>query len=147
MAAASPSVVPRPAGSRLGIAAAAVAIVTDALYVGIIVSQDPVEWGRVVAIAACILAFGGSAASASVGTLSPPTRLVLFAIGAGGLLTLGFLGLFSIGLPLFVAGILTVAAWQRVWAETGSGSARSVLPSAIGFFAAALVPFVAVIAT
>jgi hypothetical protein len=147
MAAASHTVVTRPAGSRLGIAAAVIAIATDALYLAIIVSQDPVEWGRVIAVAGCILAFGGSAGWASVGTSSSPTRLVLLAIGAGGLLTLGFLGLFSIGLPLFVAGILTVVAWQRVWAETGSQSPRAGLPSAFGFLAAALVPFAAVMAT
>jgi hypothetical protein len=135
----------RPAGSRLGIAAAAIAIVTDAFYLGIIVTQDPVEWGRVGAVATVIFAMGVSAGAGAVGAIARPTRLVLLAIGAGGLLTLGYLGLFSIGLPLFVGGILSAVAWQRVWVEAGSGGARQVLPSALGFFAAALVPFAAVI--
>jgi hypothetical protein len=135
----------RPAGSRLGVAAAVIALVTDALYLGIIVTQDPVEWGRVVLIAGCILAFGGSAAAGAVAPVPGPARFVFLAIAAGGLLTLGYLGLFSIGLPLFVAGILSAVAWQRVWVEAGSGGARPVLPSVLGFVAAALVPTAAVI--
>jgi hypothetical protein len=137
----------RHAGSRLAVSAAVIAFATDALYLGIILSQDPVEWGRVAVIAGCILVAGAIAAVAAVAGLPRATRLLLLAIAAGGLLTLGYLGLFSIGLPLLVAGILSSVAWQRVWAETGPAGARPVLPSALGFLAAALVPLAAVIAT
>jgi hypothetical protein len=51
------------------------------------------------------------------------------------------LGLFSIGLPLFGAGVLSEISWQRVWAGTGD---RRLAPSLLAFVAAALLPFVAV---
>jgi hypothetical protein len=128
-------------GSRFGSAAAVLAIATDVLYLGIIASQDPVEWVRVTLVAGAILLAGAAAAVATLANLSIAIRLVLFAAAAGGLLSLGVLGLFSIGLPLFVAGILSSISWQRVWAGTGD---RRLVPSLLAFVAAALVPFVAV---
>ena len=56
--------------------------------------------------------------------------------GAGGLLSLGVLGIFSIGLPLLVAGILMVVAALRIGVAEGGGAA-----AAAGFFVAALVPW------
>jgi hypothetical protein len=129
------------AGSRLGTAAAVLAIGTDLLYLGIIVSQDPVEWGRVILVAGAILLAGAAAGVAALAHLRVATRLVLLAAAAGGLLSLGVLGLFSIGLPLFVAGVLSEISWQRVWAGTGD---RRLAPSLLTFVAAALLPFVAV---
>jgi hypothetical protein len=92
-------------------------------------------------VAGAILLAGAAAAVATLANLSISIRLVLFAAAAGGLLSLGVLGLFSIGLPLFVAGILSSISWQRVWAGTGD---RRLVPSLLAFVAAALVPFVAV---
>lgn len=40
-------------------------------------------------------------------------RIALLGVSAGGLVVLGFLALFSIGLPLFVMGLLSVAALVR----------------------------------
>jgi hypothetical protein len=130
------------AGSRLGAAAAVLALGTDVLYLGIIVSQDPVEWARVTLVAGAILLAGAVAAVASRPRPTPSMRLALFAAAAGGRLSLGVLGLFSVGLPLFVAGILSAISWQRVWAGTGD---RHPVPSLLAFVAAALVPFIAVV--
>ena len=56
---------------------------------------------------------------------------------AGGLLSLGVLGIFSIGLPLLVAGILMVVAALRIGVPKGGGAA-----AAAGFLVAALLPWV-----
>lgn len=131
---------PPVARSRLGTTAAVLAVGTDLLYLGIIVSQDPVDWARVIFFSGAIALAGAAAGAASIADLTPAIRLMLFAAAAGCLLSLGVIGLFSVGLPLFVAGILCAIAWQRAWAGVGSTGPRRWLPSVLAFAAAALVP-------
>jgi hypothetical protein len=142
MAAAVEHAKPRPApGSRVGLAGAAIAIATDLLYLSIIVSQDPVDWARVSFYAGAILLAGSASVVASVARVGFAIRLVLYASAVGALLSLGILGLLSIGLPLLVAGVLVILAWRRAWGIAPAGS-RGPLPSLLAFVAGALVPLV-----
>ena len=107
-------------GAAFATAAAVVALSTDVLYLSIIGSQgeqDPGEWVTVAVVALVILALAGCAGAAAAGT-RPATRKVLLAIAAAGLLILGLLAIFSIGLLLLVAGLLSVVAWVRVAAAS-----------------------------
>jgi hypothetical protein len=59
------------------------------------------------------------------------------------LLALGYLGLFSIGLPLFVAGVLTAVAWITTSESAGPGRRRRLLAAALAVVGA-LLPFGAI---
>ena len=89
-----------------GLAAAAIAFADAIAYVTIINRQGTLnDWGRVVVIAA-LIAFAG--VLATVGSLvTGGRRPALLWPATVILLVLGFLGIFSIGLPLLIAGILT----------------------------------------
>jgi hypothetical protein len=56
----------------------------------------------------------------------PAVRTVLLGAASGGLFALGLLGLFSIGLPLVVAGVLTTAAWTRSTRPSQPTSVKSL---------------------
>jgi hypothetical protein len=108
-------------GAAFAAAAAVVALATDVLYLVIIRSQgeqDPGEWVTVAVVALVILGLACCAGAAAVAT-RPATRKVLLAVAAVGLLVLGVLAIFSIGLLLLLAGLLSVVAWVRVAATTG----------------------------
>jgi len=107
-------------GARLALAAAVVAIGTDVLYLAIIRSQGPGEPGdlTVPVVAAVILGLAVCAGVAAIAS-APTTRKVLLSIATAGLFVMGVLGLFSIGLPLLVAGILSLVALTRVASATG----------------------------
>ena len=104
-------------GARLALSAAVVAVATDALYLAIIRSQGPGEpgdWVTVTVVASAILVFAACAGVAALAAgPTPSTRRVLLLIATTGLFVLGILGIFSIGLPLLVAGILCLIAWTR----------------------------------
>jgi hypothetical protein len=97
--------------SRLAIAAGIVALAVDVLYLAIIWAQEPHHHlGRVGFVAAAIAA---AAVCALVGATrpKPADRLPFLGAATGALLGLGYLGLFSVGLPLLVAAGFSVAAW------------------------------------
>jgi fucose 4-O-acetylase-like acetyltransferase len=106
-------------GARLALAAAVIAVGTDVLYLLIIRSQDPGEPGdlTVPIVAAVILGLAVCAGVAAIAS-APATRKILLSIAAAGLFVMGVLGLFSIGLPLLVAGILALVASTRVASAT-----------------------------
>ena len=110
-------------GARLALAAAVVAVATDALYLGIIRAQGPGEpgdWVTVTVVASVILALAACAGVAALAEgPAPSTRRVLLLIATVGLFVMGVLGIFSIGLPLLVAGVLCLIAWTRTSAATG----------------------------
>ena len=108
----------RAPGASFAIAAAIIAVVIDGLYLAIILSQDPVEWARTIVVAAFILVSAVCALGVAFGPAV--SRPLLAAAASGGLVTLGVLGLFSIGLPLLVAGALAIVAWVRVARGTGA---------------------------
>jgi hypothetical protein len=121
----------RAPGASLAIAAAIIAVVVDGLYLAIIVGQGSIEWARTIVVAAFI--FGSAVCALGVAFGPAAARPVLAAAASGGLVTLGILGMFSIGLPLLVAGALAVVAWVRV---ARGGGARLWLLYAGVFLAA-----------
>ena len=134
-------------GRTTALVAALLGAATDALYIAIIVSQGERKLGRVAIIATYIAAVSSLSAAPVVLDVRHVARLVMLAVAAGGFLSLGVLGLFSIGLPLFIAGLLSVSAWIR--------SARSVRPvsvgastlSALAFVVAVGIPILGIAAT
>lgn len=105
--------------SRLGVAAGTVALAVDGLYLWIIWSQDtPTHLGRVAFVAAAIAAAGASALLGATRETAVG-RLPFLGAATGALLSLGYLGLFSIGLPLLVAGGLVAGAWVTTSGAAG----------------------------
>jgi hypothetical protein len=113
-------------GSGFTIASAAIGFAVAVLYVGIMIAERATEVGvsdvgTVVAFTTFLVAISVFAlASVFAPRWSARARLVTLGASTGGFLTAGVLGIFSIGLPLLVAGILCVIGWGRV--------ARSVKP-------------------
>jgi hypothetical protein len=101
------------AGARPALAAGIVGLAIDGAYLGIIRSQGDGFDSRVVLIALYIAATSGFAFAGALANATPFTRLVVLGTAAGGLLALGLLAIFSIGLLLLVAGSLSAAAWVR----------------------------------
>jgi low temperature requirement protein LtrA len=90
----------------LGFAAAVVAFADACLYLITISQEDsPSDWGRVGLIATLIVLAGILAVAGSLAQGS--ARVALFGAATPILLVIGFLGIFSIGLPLLLAGIVT----------------------------------------
>jgi hypothetical protein len=112
--------------------AALIAFADDALYILLIRSQGNAQDARVMFVAVFIASEAVVALGAAL-VDTPAVRTVLLGAASGGLLALGLLGLFSIGLPLVVAGLLTTVAWTR---SIGPGQPSPVKPLS---FAVALV--------
>jgi hypothetical protein len=92
-----------------GGAAAVIAGTVDVLYLGYVNSQgggDP-QFLRVPFVATCIALMAICAALSSRASAAP-WRPLLLGASAAGLLLLGYFGIFSIGLPLLVAGALAL---------------------------------------
>lgn len=116
-----PEVRPR---SAAAIGAACIAAVMEVIYLTIILDQEDLsDVARVGFVAAAIVAV--VAAAAVGGSRSDPARRLPF-LGAatGGSLMLGYLGLFSIGLPLLVAGVLAAIARGSSSRSAGPGHRR-----------------------
>lgn len=89
-----------------GLAAAAIAFADAIAYLAIINREDgPNDWVVVGVIATAIVLAGALAAVGSV--VTGGRRAALLWPATVILLLIGFLGMFSIGLPLLIAGILT----------------------------------------
>jgi hypothetical protein len=86
------------------------------VYLGIIYRQDHRLASRPIFIATYLLAIA-FALVASSRVAAPVQRAALLAAGANSLIALGFLGLFSIGLPLLAAGIIAMPATARALTE------------------------------
>jgi riboflavin transporter FmnP len=110
----------RPA-SILGATGSLLVALTTLLYLVIINRQGNADTGRVsgfvVTLVTCALL--GTLASWS---RQPRVRSMILGLIAGALLGLGFLGIFSIGLPLLAAGVLLTVATVNAVAEDRSGS-------------------------
>jgi hypothetical protein len=123
----------RPAGSLVAIAAAGVALVTAVVYVALIVAQGSAEVARVAVVTALLIAL---AACALVGGLRRmPDRVIALGAATGGLIGVGVLSLFSIGVLLLVAGGLSLVAWVRAGVEA---SRRQQLLAALAGVLAAI---------
>jgi hypothetical protein len=91
----------------LAVTAAIIAAVTDILYYGVVVGQgghDPIRWR--VPFVATFIAVLAMTAALSARSSSRAWRPGLLGLGAIGLLAMGFIAIFSIGLPLLLAGAL-----------------------------------------
>src|SRR5437867_9915243 len=91
--------------------AAIIAAVVDVLYYGFVGHQgghDPLGWR--VAFVATFIALLAVAAALSARASATAWRPALLALSAIGLLAMGFIGIFSIGLPLLIAGALACVA-------------------------------------
>lgn len=95
--------------SIAGIVAATIATAMTGVYPVIAASEGDNEVAGVVTFAGLM---GVAALAAAVGSFRPygPVRVALLAVAALVLLPVGALGIFSIGLPLLVAGLLAAAA-------------------------------------
>jgi hypothetical protein len=105
-----------------GVAAAVIAGTVDVLYLGYVNSQgagDP-QFLRVPFVATFIAIMAICAALSSRSSAAR-WRPLLLGASAAGLLLLGYFGIFSIGLPLLVAGALALVGLVR----TGSGKAAA----------------------
>ena len=93
----------------------AIVVVVDALYVAIVVNQDPrpPELFTISFIASYLLLMVVVLALSLVHSRSAAARAALRAAAAAGLLVLGVLALMSIGLPLVIAGAMAFAATLR----------------------------------
>ena len=105
------------------------------LYLVVISNQGDLGRGRVWIVAMMLLVVAACCVLAAV-RRDDRVRPITAWAGAGGLLSLGVLGIFSIGLPLLVAGILMMAAAMRMGIARGSEVA-----AAVAFVVAAVVPW------
>lgn len=117
---------------KAGWIAALIAGATAIVYVVLIVGQGEAEVARVILVLAMILT---AAVAAAVGASAedPSVESLLLGGASGLLLSLGYLGLFSIGLLLLIAGIVSTIAWVRAMAADGAGARGwSVLTFVVG---------------
>jgi hypothetical protein len=138
---------PHAPGRALASVAAGLAILTDVAYVAIIMAQGDAALARVAAVASCILAAALAAGAGGRADLPSAVRLPLLGGATGGLLSLGVLGLFSIGLPLFVGGVLAVAAWGRAARSPGGTSQGTPIRSMLALLFGLALPVAAVALT
>ena len=114
--------------SWYALAAAAIAVAVDALYLVIIANEGEGELtsGRVLFVAGCV---AGAAVALTWGlVLGPRARALLFAAAAAMLVVWTLLGAFSIGILLAPAAVFAVLATATV----GSGSRRDSVLAAVG---------------
>ena len=120
----------------------AIVLATDILYIGLIGAQGPdfqLYGPRFVASYLAVMA-----AVIAIALLPRreivQIRIPMRAAAAGGLLALGFLAAFSIGLPLVVAGVLMTVALTRTSRQPGTALRRlaglGAALMAIGFLVA-----------
>lgn len=114
--------------SWYALAAAAIALAVDALYLVIIANEGEGELtsGRVLFVAGCV---AGAAVALTWGlALGPRARALLFAAAAAILVVWTLLGAFSIGILLAPAAVFAVLAAAGV----GSGSRRDSVLAVLG---------------
>ena len=109
------------------LAAFAIVLATDALYVAVINAQGPTD--PMVYVPRFVASYLAVTAALIVIALLPrheiaAIRVPMRAAAAAGLLVAGLIGAFSIGLPLVVAGILTTVALTRTTRLPGSRGGR-----------------------
>jgi len=119
-----------------GVAAAIIAAANDVLYLAIIATQSDSasQFLRVPFIAAFIAVMAICAALSSMASAGRWGSFLL-GVSAAGLLLLGFLAMFSIGLPLVIAGVLAALGLIKTLGDvrsSGERSARAAVATAAG---------------
>jgi hypothetical protein len=111
----------RPRGSRLAVVAGLIGIAVDVGYLAIIFDEAERTSGRVLVVFSFIFVMSALALVGGSGlTTSVRTTAIVLGAATGGFLTAGVLGIFSIGLPLLIAGVMCAVAC--------AGAARSAHP-------------------
>lgn len=98
------------------VVSAGISLVIAVIYLGIIVRRQHSITGRSIFIA-CFLVVVAGLLIASFRVESPFQRAALLAGAANSLVAVGFLGLFSIGLPLLLAAGLVMPSVARALTE------------------------------
>jgi len=107
--------------------AAGITVVVDLAYVVLVMSQHDGFTARHLFISLHLLVIAGVLV-AGTRAQGPVARAGLLAGAANSLILVGFLGLFSIGLPLLIAGLMTMPALARVL----SSLSRPMGPAVVG---------------
>jgi hypothetical protein len=105
-----------------GVGAAIIAAAVDALYLG--VASSDAQFLRVPFVAGFI-ALMAICAALSARASAMRWRPLLLGFSAAGLLLLGVIGIFSIGLPLLAAGVLALLGLINALSRPGSAPSRS----------------------
>lgn len=130
-----------------GVGAAVIAAADDVFYLGAVNTQggsNP-QFLRAPFVAAFIALMAICAALSSRASAAR-WRPLLLGVAAAGLLLLGFFGIFSIGLPLLVAGVLALLGLIKALGDassSGQTSARAALAMGAGGAALAIVALLA----
>jgi 4-amino-4-deoxy-L-arabinose transferase-like glycosyltransferase len=119
-------------GRLLPIAAAALVALTIATYVTVIVRQETTPDLTTVGFVIALLLIALTGSVCALVLASPDARGVAAASASGVLLSLGVLGLFSIGLLLLIAGVLLVMWMKRTRAQRGGAYRATVVAFLIG---------------
>jgi hypothetical protein len=108
---------------------AGISVVVAVIYLGMVVRRQEHLPGRSIFVASLLVVVAGLFV-ASARVRNPFQRAALLTGGANSLVALGFLGLFSIGLPLLVAGGVAMPSVARAlsdaprpWGPTIAGAA------------------------
>ena len=118
-------------GDRLALVAGALTLGMDVVYVVLIQSEGEGDLDRArVRLIAVSLAAAASAAFGGWLVQDARVRLGLFGAAAFTMLAWGFLGIFSIGLPIFVAGTLLLFSAARAAEEVPTGEALAITATA-----------------
>src|SRR5256885_15832202 len=131
---------------RLGVSAALIAGTVDVLYLGYVSSQgagDP-KFLRVPFVA-LFIAVMAICAALSARQSAARWRPLLLGASAAGLLLLGYFAIFSIGLPLLVAGAFALVSLVGTLSLDGGPPAASAKAAAAGMAAAGAVLAVVVL--
>ncbi|MGH2382584.1 MAG: hypothetical protein ACRDG7_15385 [Candidatus Limnocylindria bacterium] len=105
-------------------AASALTLATFAVYIALLSRQGtPLTNGRVLFIAGSIVILGVLTAWAAL-EREARTRLALLGVAVPGLVGIGFIGAWSIGLALLLAGILAAGAAVPAARASGLGARR-----------------------
>jgi len=131
---------------RLAVAAALIAGTVDVLYLGYVGSQGPGDPQLLrVPFVAIFIAVMAICAALSARKSAARWRPLLLGASAAGLLLLGYFGIFSIGLPLLVAGAFALVSLVGTLSLEGGPPARSGKAAATGIAAVGAVTAVVVL--
>jgi 4-amino-4-deoxy-L-arabinose transferase-like glycosyltransferase len=119
-------------GRLLPIGAAALVALTIATYVTVIIRQETTSDLTTVGFVIALLLIALTGSVCALVLASPDARGVAAASASGVLLSLGVLGLFSIGLLLLIAGILLVMWMKRTRVQRGGAYRATVVAFLIG---------------
>jgi hypothetical protein len=113
------------------LAASAIALAVDVVYLIVLQSEGEGDFHRArVQLIAASLAASSAVALGAWSVREPRARVALLAAASFTLLAWGVLGMFSIGLPLFVAGLLLLVSTSHAADELRTSEAFVITAAA-----------------